>query len=82
MSFGLNLSSQGGEKTSMGRLIKIEGKAAKVFSIIKTICQRNPHMTLEEAGKKGLLDPDLQRTVPYIAGKFPEVNLNSGIENN
>jgi hypothetical protein len=66
----------------MVRLMRIEGRAARVFGIIKSICQRNPYMTLEEAGKKGLLQPDLQRTLPYEIGKFPEVNLDNEIGNN
>ncbi len=66
----------------MQRLIRIEGKADKVFNIIKNICQRNPHMTLAEAGQKGLLEPKLQQTAPYEIGKFPAVTLDSGIENN
>jgi hypothetical protein len=66
----------------MGCLMRIEGKAAKVFDIIKNICQRNPYMTLEEAGRKGLLEPNLQRTLPYEMGKFPEVNLDNEISNN
>jgi hypothetical protein len=64
------------------RLVSIQGRADKVFDAIKNICQRHPHMTLAEAGKKGLLEPKLQNTVPYELEKFPEVRLESGIVNN
>ena len=66
----------------MELLIKIQGKADKVFAAIRNICQRQSYMTLEEAGKKGLLDPRLQHTVYYKIGKFPQVDLTNGIENN
>ena len=66
----------------MIRLVRIQGRADKVFDAIKNICQRHPYMTLAEAGRKGLLDPKLQNTVPYELKKFPEVRLNSGIEDN
>jgi hypothetical protein len=66
----------------MMRSMRIEGKADKVFNIIKNICQLNPNMTLVEAGKKGLLEPKLQNTIPYELGKFPQVILDYGIEYN
>ncbi len=64
------------------RLLRIQGKADKVFETIRNICQRHPHMTLAEAGRKGLLDSRLQPTVPYEPGRYPEVRLEIGIENN
>ena len=66
----------------MERLMRIQGKANRVFDTIKNICQRHPYMTLGEAAKNGLLGPRLQPTVPYKPGEFPEVILDSGIENN
>jgi hypothetical protein len=66
----------------MKRLMRIEGKADKVFNIIKNICQASPNMTLAEAGKKGLLDPKLQNTMPYKLDKFPRVILDNGVEYN
>ncbi len=66
----------------MIRLMRIQGKADRVFEAIKNICQGHPRMTLAEAGRKGLLEPKLQHTVPYRLGRFPEVKLDSGIEKN
>jgi hypothetical protein len=66
----------------MARILGIEGRANKVFDIIKNIGQRNPHMTLAEAGQKGLLENKLQHSIPYELGKFPEVWLDNGIKNN
>jgi hypothetical protein len=66
----------------MIRLMRIQGRADKVFEAIKNICQRHPYMTLEEAKRKGLLEPRLQNTVPYELEKFPEVKLDIGIEDN
>jgi hypothetical protein len=66
----------------MIKLLGIQGRADKVFDAIKNICQRHPYMTLAEAGRKGLLDPKLQNTVPYELEKFPEVRLDIGIEGN
>jgi hypothetical protein len=63
-------------------LIRIQGSADRVFEAIRNVCGRRPYLTLQEAGEKGLLDPRLQRTVPYRPGKFPEVRLEIGIENN
>ncbi len=63
-------------------LMRIQGRADKVFSAIENICRRNPNMTLAEAGKKGLLRPKLHHTEPYVLGKFPAVILDNGIENN
>ncbi len=70
------------EEVGMKSLISIEGNANTVFKIIKSICQKHPYMTLAEAGRKGLLEPKIQHTLPYELGKFPEVLLNNGIENN
>ncbi len=66
----------------MKLIMRIEGRADKVFSIIQSICKRHPYMTLAEAGQKGLLEPKLQHTAPYEVGKFPAVILDSGIEDN
>lgn len=66
----------------MKLVMRIEGRADKVFSLIKEICRRHPYMTLEEAGQKGLLEPKLQHTAPYEMGKYPAVILGSGIEDN
>jgi hypothetical protein len=66
----------------MKLIMKIEGGANKVFEAIKNISQKNPHMTLEEAGQKGLLEPRIQHTAQYELGKFPEVRLDNGTENN
>jgi hypothetical protein len=76
-----NSSPRGGESKPM-RLMRIQGRADKVFEVIKSICQRHPSMTLAEAGRKGLLQAKLQNTVPFEIGKFPEVSLDIGIENN
>jgi hypothetical protein len=62
--------------------MRIEGGANKVLEAIKNISQKNPYMTLEEAGQKGLLEPRIQHTARYELGKFPEIWLNSGTENN
>jgi hypothetical protein len=70
------------ERKDMAQVVRIQGKAEKVFDAVKNICRRHPYMTLAEAGHKGLLEPKLLRTVPYELGKFPEVKLNSGIEDN
>lgn len=66
----------------MGLVMRIQGKADKVFAAIRNICQKQAYMTLEEAGKRGLLDPRLQHTVSYQIGRFPRVDLAEGIENN
>lgn len=66
----------------MIKLVRIQGRADKVFEAIKNICQRHPYMTLGEAGRKGLLEPKLQHTVPYELEKYPEVRLDIGIEDN
>lgn len=66
----------------MARLMRIEGRADKVFNSIKTICETSPHVTLAEAEKNGLLEPNLQNTKPYKINKFPRVILSSGIEYN
>lgn len=66
----------------MARLMRIEGRADKVFNIIKNICETSPYVTLAEAEKNGLLEPDLQNTKPYKMNKFPQVFLGSGIEYN
>ena len=66
----------------MARLMRIEGRADKVFNIIKNICQTSPYMTLAEAEKKGFLEPNLQNTKPYKMNKFPQVILGSGIKYN
>ncbi len=66
----------------MKLVMRIEGRADKVFSIIKNICKSHPYMTLAEAGQKGLLEPKLQHTAPYEPGKFPAIKLDSGIEDN
>ncbi len=66
----------------MKLVMRIEGRADRVFSVIKNICQRHPYMTLEEAGQKGLLESKLQQTAPYEPGKYPAVILGSGIEDN
>lgn len=66
----------------MKRIIRIEGRANKVFDVIRNISQRHPYLTLEEAGEKGLLEPKVQRTVPYELGKFPAVWLNNETEKN
>ena len=66
----------------MKRIIRIEGHANKVFDVIRNISQKHPYMTVAEAGKKGLLEPNLQHTVPYELEKFPAVWLNNETENN
>lgn len=66
----------------MKRILRIEGSANKVFDTIKNISRRHPHMTLVEAGQEGILNPRIQYTIPYELGKFPEVRLNKGTENN
>jgi hypothetical protein len=66
----------------MIQLMAMQGRANKVFDAIKNICLKHPYMTLAEAGRKGLLEPKLQNTVPYELGKFPEVRLESGPEDN
>ncbi len=66
----------------MKRILRIEGKADKVFDMIKNISRRQPQMTLVEAGRKGLLDSKVQHTIPYELGKFPEVWLDNETENN
>jgi hypothetical protein len=66
----------------MKRVLRVEGNASKVFDVIKNISQKHPYMTLEEAGEKGLLEPKIQHTLPYELGKFPQVWLYNGIENN
>jgi hypothetical protein len=70
------------EETKMAWILRIECNANKVFNIFKNISQKYPHMTLAEAGQKGLLEPKIQRTIPYELGKFPEVWLDDEIENN
>ena len=72
----------GGEELKMKRILRIEGKANKVFDTIRNISQKHPYMTLIEAGQKGLLESKIQNTIQYEVGKFPEVRLNNGIENN
>jgi hypothetical protein len=62
--------------------LRIQGRADRVFNAIKNICQRHAHMTLAEAGQRGLLDSRLQHTVEYQIGKFPRVDISSGVENN
>jgi hypothetical protein len=64
------------------RIFRIEGRAKDVFDIIVNIGQRNPHMTIEEAGRAGLFVPKLQDTIPYELEKLPGVSLGNGIENN
>ncbi len=66
----------------MKLIMRIEGRADKVFSIIENICKRHPHMTLAEAGQKGLLEPKLQHTALYELGKFPAIWIDCGIEDN
>ena len=66
----------------MPRIFRVEGKANKVFDVIKKISRRNPYMTITEAGRKGLLESEIQHTVEYELGKYPEVRLDIGIENN
>jgi hypothetical protein len=66
----------------MVRLMRIQGRADKVFEAIMNICRRHPSMTLAQAAQKGLLQPKLQNTVRYEIGKFPEVKLDTGVENN
>jgi hypothetical protein len=66
----------------MKRILRIEGSASKVFDAIRNISRIYPHLTLEEAGEKGLLEPRIQHTVPYEPGKFPEVWLDNETENN
>jgi hypothetical protein len=66
----------------MPRIFRVEGRANKVFDVIKKISRRNPHMTISEAGRKGLLESEIQHTIKYELGKFPEVRLDIGIENN
>jgi len=72
-------SGRGGEK--MRSILRIEGRASKVFDIINNISQRHPHLTLEEAGQKGLLEPRLQHTMRYELGKIPAVWLNNEMVN-
>ena len=62
--------------------MRIEGRADKVFNIIKNICQTSPCVTLAEVEKKGLLKPNLQNTKPYKMNKFPQVILGSGRDYN
>ena len=64
------------------RIFRIEGRAKDVFNIIMNIGQRNPHMTIEEAGRRGLLEANIQDTIPYKLEKLPGVSLGNGIENN
>jgi hypothetical protein len=64
------------------RLMRVQGKADKVFEAIRNICLGHPRMTLLEAGRRGLLDAKLQHTVLYRVGSYPEVRLDSGIERN
>jgi len=71
-----------GKETKMVRLIIIQGRAERVFDAIKNIRLRHPSMTSAQAAQKGLLQPRLQNTVPYEIGKFPEVKLDIGTENN
>jgi hypothetical protein len=71
-----------GEEIKMTEILRIEGRANKVFDIIKNISQTHSNMTLEEVGQKGLLKHKLQHTIPYEPGKFPEVWLNSETANN
>jgi hypothetical protein len=66
----------------MQRIFRVEGRASKVFDVIKNISRRNPYMTIAEAGRKGLLESNIQHTLQYEFGKFPEVRLDIGIENN
>ena len=66
----------------MARLMRIEGRADKVFNIIKNICQTSPNVTLAEVENNGLLEPNLQSTKPYKMNKFPHVILGNGIEYN
>ena len=66
----------------MKDIIRIEGNAKKVFDIFKKISQKYPHMTLAEAGQKGLLESKIQHTTPYELGKFPEVWLDNETGNN
>ena len=66
----------------MKRILRIEGNAYRVFDVIRNISQRHPNLTLEEAGQRGLLEPNIQHTVPYEPGKFPAVWLDNESENN
>ena len=66
----------------MKRILRIEGTANRVFDVISNISHRHPHLTLEEAGQKGLLEPKLQHTIPFELDKFPEVWLDNEIANN
>jgi hypothetical protein len=71
----------GGEETKMKQILRIEGNANKVFNAIRNISQRHPYLTLEEAARRGLLEPRVQHTVPYELGNFPSVWLNEEFEN-
>jgi len=66
----------------MKRILRIEGNAKGVFEAIRNISQRHPYLTLEEAGKQGLLESRVQHTVPYEIGKFPAVWLDNETESN
>jgi hypothetical protein len=63
----------------MERLMRIEGRADKVFNIIKKICQTSPYVTLAEIEKTGHLEPNLQNSKPYKMNKFPKVILGTRI---
>jgi hypothetical protein len=63
-------------------LMRIQGRSDCVFDAIKNICRRHPYMTLAEVGQKGLFEPKLQNTVLYELEKFPEVRLDTEIEDN
>lgn len=66
----------------MKYILRIEGKAHRVFNILKNMSQQHPHVTLAEVGQKGLLKSEIQHTIPYEFGKFPEVWLDNDTENN
>lgn len=72
----------GRKETRAVRLMRIQGKADRVFEAIRNICLKHPAMTLAQAGQMGLLGARLQNTVPYEIGKYPEVTLEIGIEDN
>jgi hypothetical protein len=63
----------------MAQLMRIEGRADKVFKIIKNVCQTSPYVTLAEVEKNGLLEPNLQNSKPYKMKKFPKVILGTRI---
>lgn len=69
-------------RAQKGFSMRIYGKARDVFSAIKNICRKNPHMTLTEAFQKGLLSPSLQNTEPLEIGKYPYVYLSNDYLNN